>query len=264
MLIDTHTHISESEFDQDREAVLERAHRAGVQKMVLVGINLQSSQRCVSLVRENPSLWATVGLHPHESHLLDEKMLKEFENLAGRERVVGIGETGLDYHYSHSTREQQRHAFLAHIDLARRKRLPLVIHSREAWPDMIEIIRQENLGEHARSVGVIFHCFTGGAALAHQLTALGFSLSFSGIVTFPKAIDLHATVAAIDSNFMLIETDCPYLTPQGFRGKRNEPSYLSHVAKKIAELRRCPVTEIADITSKNAERLFRLSDPPLA
>jgi len=259
MLIDTHTHIADPEFDADREAVIERALAADVRKMILIGTDLPSSQRAVTLAEQYPFLWATVGLHPHEAKQMDEHLLQDLEALAEHPKVVGLGETGLDYHYNHSTPEEQRTAFIEQIRLAKRKRLPLVIHTREAWEETFEILEKEGGRIHADEVGGVFHCFTGDSAVAERAVQFGFYLSFSGIMTFPKALSLQQAAAAVDLSRLLIETDAPYLAPQGYRGKRNEPAYVRVVAEKIAQLRSCPLEIIAEATSGNAERLFKLS-----
>lgn len=259
MLIDTHTHIADPEFDLDREAVIERALAAGVWKMILIGTDLASSQRAISVAERHPFLWATVGLHPHEAKSMDEALLQALEELANHPKVVGLGEAGLDYHYNHSTPEDQRRAFIEQIRLAKRKRLPLVIHTREAWDETFEILEQEGVRSHASEVGGVFHCFTGDSAVAERAVAFGLYLSFSGIMTFPKALTLQQAAASVELSRLLIETDAPYLAPQGYRGKRNEPAYVRVVAEKIAALRNCPYEKIAEVTSRNAERLFKLS-----
>jgi len=264
VLIDTHTHIAGPEFDIDRDLVLQRAAEAGVGKMVLVGTDLPSSVQCVALAERHPFLFATVGLHPHEAHLFDDEMQDRFLDLAAHPKVVGIGETGLDFYYNHSPEEEQRRAFAAQIDIARQMRLPLVIHSRQAWTQMFEMVDQENLAEHARAVGVVFHCFTGDAPVAERAVAAGFFISFSGILTFPKAAELHAAAAKTDLGSILIETDAPYLAPQGVRGQRNEPAHVRAVAEKLAALKSCPFDEVARRTTENAERFFRIADVPPA
>ena len=261
MLIDTHTHIAGPEFDADRDQVLERAAAAGVGKMILVGIDLPSSVQCVALAERYPFLWATVGLHPHEAHLFDDEMRRRFLELAAHPKVVGIGETGLDFYYNHSPAQEQRRAFAAQIDIARQTRLPLVIHSRQAWAQIFEMADLENLAEHARVAGVVFHCFTGDAAVAQRAVAAGFFISFSGILTFPKAVDLHAAAAKTDLGSILIETDAPYLSPEGVRGQRNEPAHVRAVAEKLAALKGDTFDAVARRTTENAERLFRIAPP---
>ena len=260
MLIDTHTHLAGPEFDTDRDAVLQRAAEAGVGKMVLVGIDLSSSERCVALAERHPFLWATVGLHPHEAHLFDDEMQRRFLDLAAHPKVVGIGETGLDFYYNHSPEADQRRAFAAQIDIARQTRLPLVIHSRQAWTQLFEMVDQEDLTEHARVAGVVLHCFTGDAVVAQRAVAAGFFISFSGILTFPKTTDLHTAAVATPLGSIFIETDAPYLAPQGVRGQRNEPAHVRAIAEKLAVLKSCTFDEVARRTTENAERFFRIAD----
>jgi TatD DNase family protein len=259
MLIDTHSHIADLEFNLDRREVISRALEADVQKIVLIGTDLLSSQRAVALAEEYPFLWATVGLHPHESKGADDALLHALAELAGHSKVVGWGETGLDYYYRHSPPEDQRRAFIEQIRIAKEKRLPLVIHTREAWTETFEILEQENVRQHAETVGAVFHCFTGDKEVAQRAVEFGFYLSFSGIVTFPKSAAIQEAAATINFEKIVIETDAPYLSPQGFRGKRNEPAYLRATAEKIAQLRNVSFETVSRITSQNADRLFKFS-----
>lgn len=258
MFIDTHNHIAGPEFDADRDSVLQRAKAAGVSQMLIIGTDLPSSQKAVALAEQHPFLWATVGLHPHESGQASHETLQALNLLSCHPKVVAWGEMGLDYYYQHASPEDQRQAFMAQIRLAKSRRLPLVIHSREAWDPLFEILEQEGLRPYAREVGIVFHCFTGDKNVAQRAVDFGAHLSFSGIVTFPKAVAVQEAAAAIPLDKMLIETDAPYLSPQGFRGKRNEPAYVRGIAEKIAELRACPAENVAKETSQNAIRLFRL------
>jgi len=258
VLIDTHNHISESEFDADRTAVLERAAGAGVCKMIVIGTDLPSSQRAVALAEKHPDLWATVGLHPHESASMDGHLLSSLTSLTKDKKVVACGEMGLDYYYKHATPEAQRHALIAQIRLAKEKHLPMVIHAREAWEDLFKIFEEEKVLEHGPDSAGVFHCFTGDLKIAQRAIDLGFYISFSGIVTFPKTASIQEAAATIPIEKMLIETDAPFLSPQGLRGKRNEPAHVRVVAEKIAQLRCCSIDEIAAHTSQNAIRLFRL------
>lgn len=259
MLIDTHCHISDSEFDADRDAVIERAIAADVQKMIVIGTGLESSQRALALAEKHPFLWATVGLHPHDAKDLDDALLETLSQMADHPKVVGMGEMGFDLFYNHSRFETQRHAFIAQIRLAKEKQLPLVIHTRDAWAETFDLFDQEGIQEHAENVGVVLHCFTGDKEIAQRGVAYGCYLSFSGILTFKKASDLQDAAANIDISKVLVETDAPYLAPQGKRGKRNEPAYVSLVAQKLAELRGMPFEPLCKITTQNAERLFRLA-----
>jgi len=259
MLIDTHTHISFPEFDADRDLVIERARKADVGQMILVGTDLESSRGAVALAEKHPFLWATVGLHPHDAKDLDDKLLQALSELANHPKVVACGETGLDLYYEHSPVKEQRHAFIEQIRLAKKKGLPLVIHTRDAWEETFEILIDENVQAHAESYGAVFHCFTGDRRIAERGIALGFMISFSGIMTFKNAKALQEAAATIDLNSIVIETDAPYLAPQGKRGKRNEPAYVRIIAEKLAELRNVSYETIAEVTTKNAERLFRIS-----
>ncbi|MFQ5597312.1 MAG: TatD family hydrolase [Nitrospiria bacterium] len=256
MLIDTHTHIADAEFDRDRDAVIERALASDVRRMILIGTGLESSRRAVALAERHPFLWATVGLHPHESKKLDNHLIKMLAQLADHPKVVGWGETGLDFYYNHATYDTQVFAFTQQIRLAKEKRLPLVIHTRDAWDETFDILTKEGIKEHAATYGAVLHCFTGNRKIAERATDLGLYVSFSGIMTFKKADEIREAAAAIDLNKIVIETDAPYLTPEGFRGKRNEPAYVRRIAERLAEVRHLSFAEVSKATSKNAERLF--------
>lgn len=258
MLIDTHCHIADTEFDADREAVIERALASDVGTMILIGTGLESSRRAVKLAEKYSFLWASVGLHPHDASQLDDKLLKDLGQLANHPKVVGWGECGLDFHYNHSSREEQCHAFIEQIQLAKNKGLPLIIHSRNAWEETFDILMKENIRNHAEKSGVVLHCFTGDRAIAEKGIGLGFYISFSGIMTFKKAMAVQEAAGSIDLNKVVIETDAPYLAPQGFRGKRNEPAYVRGIAEKLAEIRNLSLETVSKITSKNAQCLFRL------
>ncbi len=259
MLIDTHCHIADAEFDGDREAVIARAIAAGVQKMIVIGTGLESSRRAVALAEKYPFLRATVGLHPHDAKELDDSLLEALSQLADHPKVAAMGEMGFDLFYNHSSLEMQRHAFIAQICLAKEKQLPLVIHTRDAWPETFDLFEAEGIREHAQNVGVVLHCFTGDKAIAERGAALGCYLSFSGIMTFKKAKDVQKAAGGAAINKIVVETDAPYLAPQGKRGKRNEPAYVVTVAQKLAELRQMSFDALCKITTRNAERLFRFN-----
>lgn len=263
MLIDTHCHIFFPEYDSDREAVIKRALSDGIGKMVIVGTDYASSQQAIALASEYPFMFAAVGLHPHEAKFMDKALLSQLEQLSNHPKVVAIGETGLDFYYNKSEQEQQKKSFLAQIALAKKRRLPLIIHTRDAWDATFEILEKED-PDYFREVGSVFHCFTADKAMADRATAMGIYVSFSGIVTFAKTAALQEAATTVDSRFILIETDAPFLAPQGFRGKRNEPAYLSTTAEKIAALRSCSKEEVAEITTANANRLFRLNETSTA
>ncbi len=257
MLIDTHAHIADPEFDHDREEVIDRALASDVRKIILIGTGLESSQRAVALSEKYPFLWATVGLHPHEAKELDADYLHSLAQLADHPKVVGWGECGLDFFYQHSSQEAQISAFIKQIRMAKERALPLVIHTRDAWEETFETLEKENIRAHADQHGVVLHCFTGNKAVAEKAIGLGCYISFSGILTFKKATEIQEAAAEIDLNKLVIETDSPYLAPDGYRGKRNEPSYVRVIAEKIALIRNLSFETVSQHTTENAERLFR-------
>lgn len=252
MLIDTHAHIHDPRFDSDREAVIDRARSAGVDVMVTVGTDLENSRAAVALAEQHSFIYATVGVHPHEVKDLTAETLAELRVLAEHPRVVAYGEIGLDYYYDHSPRDIQRDRFSDQLSIARELNLPIVIHTRDAQEDTLAILKEEWKDRPG-----VFHCFTGDPAYATEALQLGFMVSFSGIVTFPKATELREAVRVVPLDRLLIETDCPYLAPVPHRGKRNEPSYLPAVAEIIAaEKSPTSLDEIARISSDNAKQLF--------
>ncbi|MDE3018232.1 MAG: TatD family hydrolase [Nitrospirota bacterium] len=258
MLIDAHAHLDDARYDADREAVIARAREAGVDTFVSIGCDLATSKSAVDLAGRYPFVYAAVGVHPHEVKHIEDGWYDEFRRLAGHKKVVAYGEIGLDYHYNHSPPKLQRERFREQVDLAKELRLPLVIHTREAQEDTIAILKEE----HAGQVGGVFHCFSGDAWLAKDALDLGFYLSFSGVITFPSATMLRDIVKTVPLDRILVETDCPYLTPVPHRGKRNEPAFVKLVAEKIAEVKGATevagVEELGRITSDNARRLFKI------
>lgn len=252
MLIDTHAHIHDPRFDSDRDEVIERARNAGVEVMVTVGTDLENSRAAVALAEQYSFIYATVGVHPHEVKGLTAEALAELRVLASHPRVVAYGEIGLDYYYDHSPRDIQREQFKAQLSIAQELNLPIVIHTRDAQEDTLAILKEEWKDRPG-----VFHCFTGDPAYATQALQLGFMVSFSGIVTFPKATELREAVRVVPLDRLLIETDCPYLAPIPHRGKRNEPSYLPAIAEIIArEHGTQTIQEVGQLTSNNAKQLF--------
>ncbi len=252
MLIDTHAHIHDPRFDSDRDAVIERARNAGVEVMVTVGTDLGNSRAAVALAEQHSFIYATVGVHPHEVKGLTAEALAELRVLGDHPRVVAYGEIGLDYYYDHSPRDIQRERFKDQLNIARALDLPVVIHTRDAQEDTLAILKEEWKDRPG-----VFHCFTGDPAYATQALHLGFMVSFSGIVTFPKATELREAVRVVPLDRLLIETDCPYLAPIPHRGKRNEPSYLPAIAETVAaERSSTSLDDIARASSDNAKQLF--------
>lgn len=259
MYIDSHAHIEGTEFDADREAVIQRALEAGVEIIVCVGngeIAADSHAAAFQLADEHPFIYTTVGVHPHEARLLDDEMYKKLADLSQHPKVIAWGEIGLDYHYDNSPREAQREAFTTQLRMARERRLPVVIHTREAEADTLAILGEE-WGESG--LGGIIHCFTGTRSFAEAAIELGFLISFSGVVTFKTAQDLRDTAKHVALDKILIETDSPFLAPAPYRGKRNEPAYVIETARCLAELRGTEPEEIGLVTSENFKRLFKLS-----
>ncbi len=252
MLIDTHAHVHDMRFDSDRNEVINRARTAGVGTIITVGTDLENSRAAVSLAEEYSFIYATVGGHPHEVKDITANDLTELHVLANHFRVVAYGEIGLDYYYDHSPRDIQRKRFKDQLNIARTLDLPVVIHTRDAQEDTLAILKEEWKDRPG-----VFHCFTGDPAYAIQALQLGFMVSFSGIVTFPKANELREAVRVVPLDRLLIETDCPYLAPVPYRGKRNEPSYLPAVVATIAD-EKSPISpqEIARVSSDNAKKLF--------
>ena len=256
MLIDSHCHLDDPQFDNDREAVLKRAQAEGVTRLVTIGCDLVTSQRAVFLSQEHSFIFSSIGIHPHEVKDITPATydaLRALVKSAPAGKVVAYGEIGLDYYYNFSPPEIQRQRFREQIALARELRLPVIIHSRNAKEDTMTILKEEK----ATDAGGVFHCFTGDLEMAKAALDLGFLLSFSGIVTFPKAIELQKVAQEVPLDRMLIETDSPYLSPHPHRGKRNEPARVRLVARKIADLRpSLTFEEVAERTGGNAKRLF--------
>jgi TatD DNase family protein len=257
-VIDSHCHLDMNDYDADRAEVIGRAEAAGVASMITIGAggSMESNEAAVTLASRHPHVFATVGIHPHDASTLSEDALQRIRDLARGEKVVAIGETGLDYHYDNSPREAQRQAFRVFIESARNLKLPLVVHLREADSDAVRILREE----HAAEVGGVIHCFSGDAASARQYLDLGFHVSFSGIVTFRNAEAVREAARIVPADRLLVETDAPYLAPHPYRGLRNEPALVLQTACVLAEIRGEPLERVAERTTENTRRLFRLAD----
>ncbi len=259
MLVDSHCHLNYKGLREDVDGVIERARAAGIGTMLGIATRESEWDDVRSLAAAHADIWATVGIHPHEA---DEHPDIDAERLiaaAAHPKVIGIGETGLDYFYDHSDRQRQQASFRAHITAARATGLPLIVHTRDAEADTAAILADE-MGKGAFT-GVI-HCFTASAAFAEQALALGFYISLSGILTFRNARDLQATAADLPGERLLVETDSPFLAPVPLRGKVCEPAYVVHTARFLAELRGMPVAELAAQTSDNFFRLFAKANRP--
>jgi TatD DNase family protein len=246
--IDSHCHLQMGE--AEAAAAVARAVEAGVERMVCIGTDLETSTQAVALAAAHPQVWATVGLHPHDASRMPVEWAS-ISALAKAPRVVGIGEAGFDLYYRHSEPDAQEAAFRAQVRLAAQAGLPLVIHSRDAWDETFSVLDSEDLPDR-----VIFHCFTGGPSEAERALGLGTYLSFSGIASFPNAADVRAAAALVPPDRLLVETDSPFLAPVPHRGRSNEPAYLPAVGAALADARGQPLEEIAALTRANALTVF--------
>jgi TatD DNase family protein len=253
MLIDTHCHLDFPDFAEDLASYIARAEAAGVTRMVTISTRVSRFATYAALAERFPSVWCTVGTHPHGAHEELDVTPEQLATLAQHPRCVAIGEAGLDYHYDKSPRNAQAQGLRTHIAAARMTQLPLVIHSRQADEDMIAILREE-MGKGA--FPAILHCFTAGPELARVGVELGLYVSFSGILTFKTSEDLRSIARDVPLDRLLVETDAPYLAPVPFRGKRNEPSYVVETAKTLAAVKGVSFDEIARITTENARRCY--------
>ena len=256
MLIDSHTHLNFKAYNKDREEVISRCNKEGM-KLINVGAALATSKMAVDLALKNDNFYASIGLHP--IHVKDEEFnISEYIKLIKKGRVVAIGETGLDYYHNSNQKEEQKELFIKHIKLAKEYNLPLIIHGRNskddntAYEDIYNILKENNV-----SNGVV-HCYGGNLEEAKKFLNLGLHLGFTGVITFDKTGVLREIIEYIDNDRILIETDAPYLTPEPYRGKRNEPVYIKYVAKKIAEIKNMKEEEIIELTGNNAIKLFNL------
>jgi TatD DNase family protein len=255
-LIDSHAHIQGPEYEGEVETVVKRAKEVGVKMVIVVGGagELESNEAALALAQSFPELYATVGMHPHDAKNVGVKELKKIEELTTDEKAIAIGETGLDYYYSHSPHETQRNVFSQFIAMARKTALPLIVHERSAHQDTADLLHVQGAG----AVRGVIHCFTGDYQAARKYLDLGFYLSFGGIITFKNASLLREVVRKVPLERVLVETDSPYLTPVPHRGKRNEPAYVRFVAQTIANVKNLSLEEVACVTTRNVRELFRI------
>ena len=251
-LFDTHAHLHFPGFDEDRDAVLARARAAGVRRMVTIGTDGETSRAALALADRHPDVWATAGVHPHDAAESDAAAQAEVERIAAERRVVAIGEIGLDFFRNLSPPETQERVLRRFLALARRLRKPVVLHCRDAHAEILALLGEERVAE----VGGIMHCFSGDVAIARRCLDLGLLISLAGPVTYPHARALPDVARFVPGDRLVVETDCPFLPPQGYRGKRNEPAYLTITAARVAELRGEPLDDLAARTTANACRLF--------
>ena len=255
MLFDTHVHLNAEQFDEDLEEVISRAREAGVENMVVVGFDRPTINRAMELIDQYEFLYAAIGWHPVDAIDMKEEDLAWIEDLSSHPKVVAIGEMGLDYHWDKSPKDVQKEVFRKQIQLAKKVKLPIVIHNRDATQDIVDILREER----AEEVGGIMHCFSGSPEIAQECVDMNFYISLGGPVTFKNAKKPKEVAKGIPLEKLLIETDCPYLAPHPYRGKRNEPAYVKLVAEQIADLKEVSLEEVERITTENAKKLFNIN-----
>lgn len=262
MLVDSHCHLDFPELNQELDGVLGRARAAGIGTLLTISTKLGEFERVRGIAEAHPDVWCSVGVHPHEAGVEEGGHdAKGLATLARHPRVIGVGETGLDYYYEHSPRDAQARAFRAHAAAAREAGLPLIVHTRDADEDTARILKEESAKGPLKG---LIHCFTAGPELARAALALGFYISISGIVTFKAAERLRETVKTIPLERLLVETDAPYLAPVPMRGKRNEPAFVAHTAAALASLKGVDRDELARVTTENFFRLFGKAKRPEA
>ena len=253
MWVDSHCHLNDERYCDDLDEVITRAKQAGVETCVSICTDLKEAQAVLDIAIKYDNVFCSVGVHPHEAQLPEniKDLAKVLNDFALHDKVIALGETGLDYYYEHSPRAEQREAFATHIAVAKSTKLPLIVHTRDAEQDTIDLLSKEK----GNITGVI-HCFSGSQDLANKSLDLGFYISISGIVTFKKADELREIVKTVPLDRLLLETDAPYLTPIPHRGKRNEPAMMVHTAQVVADLKGVELTKLAEVTSQNFRDLF--------
>ncbi len=251
-LVDSHAHLDGSHFNNDRQDCIQRALDNGISHILTVGCDLASSAASVALALKYEHIYASVGVHPHDANEINQQSLLQLRELLARPKVVALGEIGLDFFRDRSPRDIQRTAFRQQIRLAKQVGKPIIVHDRDAHDEVLQILQEEG----AAAVGGVLHCFSGDLEMAKKCLELGFYLSFPGTITYPKNDAAREVVKAIPVDRMLVETDCPYLTPQQFRGKRNEPAYVRYTAEKVADIKGLSIADVARVTSRNCFDLF--------
>ncbi|MBN1494099.1 MAG: TatD family hydrolase, partial [Candidatus Omnitrophica bacterium] len=254
MLIDTHAHLDFKDFDDDRAAVIERATAAGVRVIINVSTDIASTRAVIALAEKYQNCYATVGIHPHEAKTYDPSCMSELRSLCDHEKVVAIGEIGLDYYRDHSPRDKQREMFIDFLTLHKETGLPLIIHARDSYDDILDILRM-HVGH---SINGVMHCFSGDEGILRRVLELGLHVSFAGQSTYKKNDMMRMLVAKVPDKHLMLETDCPFLAPQSRRGKRNEPAYLPEIATVIAAERKVTFEDLARYTTMNAQHFFGL------
>jgi TatD DNase family protein len=255
MLIDSHAHLYDQRFDKDRDKMIKGFKEDGIEIVIVSGASILSSTKAIALANKYENIYATIGVHPNNTDEMDSETIEILKDLAKNKKVVGIGECGLDYHYNYVAKDVQKKWFIEQIELAKKLRLPVAVHDREANIDTYDILRSQ----HNSDLKGVLHCYSGDARLAKKYVDMGFYLSIAGPVTYNSAIKLKEVVKVIPLEYLLIETDSPSLTPSPVGRKRNEPAYVRYVASMIAELKNIPFERVARATNDNTKRLYGIS-----
>ena len=256
-LVDTHAHLDFDDYSNDRQQVIDNARQAGVSSIITLGIEPPDWRQNIEIAKQFDGVYAALGVHPNSADQATSQALSELERLCrseGREKVVALGETGLDYYRHYVSQDEQRRSFREHLDLAKQLDLPVIIHNRDAHEDVLEILKRDGKGTRG-----VMHSFSGDEQYAVECMRLGYMISLAGPVTFKKAEDKHIIAASVPLDMMLVETDCPFLTPEPFRGRRNEPAYVAYTARAVANIRGITFEEFAAQTTSNAVKMFGLN-----
>lgn len=254
MLFDSHAHLDDERFEKDIDSIIERARQNKVEYILNPGANLNTSIKAVNLAEKYHMIYAAVGVHPHDVKHMDGDTIEVLRALTNREKVVAIGEIGLDFYYDNSPRDDQRKWFKEQIKLAKEVNLPIIIHDRDAHGEVFDILKENKVGD----IGCVMHCYSGSVELAREYVKMGVYISLAGPVTFKNARKTYEVAKEIPLEWLLVETDSPYLTPMPYRGKRNEPAYVKFVAEKIAEAKQISLEEVVRKTTLNTKKLFRI------
>ena len=254
MLFDTHAHMNDPAFDEDRESVILSLKEKGVSNFLNVGCCLESSKDCVAMAEKYPFVYASVGSHPDSADEVNDEVIEAYRQMAKHPKVQAIGEIGLDYYYETIPREIQQKAFRMQMELARELKMPVIVHERNAHDDGMKIVKE------FKDVTGVFHCYSGSAEMARQLVNMGWYIGFTGVLTFKNARKAVETAQSIPLDRIVLETDCPFMAPEPHRGKRNDPGYLPFMAGKLAEIRNISVEEVIQATTNNAKRLYRIEN----
>ena len=254
MLFDTHAHMNDPAFDEDREQVLLSLKDKGVDFMMNVGCCLASSKDCIAMAEQYPFVYASVGSHPDSADEVTEEVIEQYRKMAAHPKVKAIGEIGLDYYYETIPREKQIQAFRMQMELARELGMPVIVHERNAHDDGMRVVKE------FKDVTGVFHCYSGSAEMARQLVNMGWYIGFTGVLTFKNARKAVETAQSIPLDRIVLETDCPFMAPEPFRGKRNDPGYLYRMAQQLAQIRGISLEEVTQVTTANAKRLYRIEE----